>query len=101
MKHEILGIIVSDSEFDDLMCKQASGMKLVVENNKVIAVDNIPSFKDRIFNQISELKKLLNETDYKAIKFAEGFITKEEYEPIKLQRMIWREEINELEKQIK
>lgn len=48
-------------------------------------------------NRIVELKYLLEETDYKAIKYAEGLITYEEYEPIKNQRQAWRNEINGLE----
>ena len=47
--------------------------------------------------RISELKRLLAESDYKAIKYAEGEITEEEYAPIKEQRRAWRVEINELE----
>lgn len=48
--------------------------------------------------KIPKLKQLLAETDYKAIKFAEGELSAEEYEPVKQQRRAWREEINELEK---
>ena len=47
--------------------------------------------------RILELKELLEETDYKAIKYAEGLISYEEYEPIKNQRQAWRNEINGLE----
>lgn len=47
--------------------------------------------------QIAELKQKLAETDYKAIKYAEGWITEEEYEPIKVQRQEWRDAINALE----
>lgn len=49
---------------------------------------------------IAELKQKLAETDYQAIKFAEGEISDEEYEPMKLQRKAWREEINKLEKSL-
>ena len=47
--------------------------------------------------RINQLKKNLADTDYKAIKYAEGFISEEEYAPIKAQRQEWREEINKLE----
>lgn len=47
--------------------------------------------------RISELKKALFETDYQAIKYAEGLISVEEYASIKAQRQMWRDEINELE----
>lgn len=47
--------------------------------------------------QITQLKKQLSDTDYKAIKYSEGLITEEEYAPIKAQRQAWRDEINQLE----
>lgn len=52
--------------------------------------------KERIF----ELKKNLSNTDYKAIKYAEGLISEEEYAEIKASRQAWRDEINELEKEL-
>lgn len=53
-----------------------------------------------IIPQIQDLKEELAATDYKAIKFAEGLITAEEYEPIKAERQALRDRINELEKQL-
>lgn len=47
--------------------------------------------------EIAELKAELAGTDYKAIKYAEGWITAEEYEETKSQRQAWRDRINELE----
>lgn len=47
--------------------------------------------------EIMKLKGNLMETDYKAIKYAEGLISVEDYAPIKAQRQAWRDEINELE----
>lgn len=47
--------------------------------------------------EIAELKAQLAETDYKAIKYAEGWITAEEYAETKAQRQAWRDRINELE----
>lgn len=47
--------------------------------------------------RLKELKQLLANTDYQAIKFAEGQISTEDYEPMRLQRQAWRDEINELE----
>lgn len=47
--------------------------------------------------RVVELKDKLRETDYQAIKYAEGWITAEDYEPIKTQRQAWRDEINTLE----
>ena len=50
--------------------------------------------------RISELKILLDESDYKAIKYAEGLISEADYEPIKSERQKYREEINRLEAEI-
>ena len=47
--------------------------------------------------QILNLKQKLDDTDYQAIKYAEGWLTDEEYEPIRLQRQEWRDEINRLQ----
>ena len=46
--------------------------------------------------EIGQLKAQLAETDYKAIKFAEGWLTAEEYAPIKAERQALRDRINEL-----
>ena len=48
-------------------------------------------------SEIIELKKYLSDTDYKAIKFAEGEITESDYQEVKLQRHDARVRINELE----
>ena len=47
--------------------------------------------------QINELKEKLRETDYQAIKYAEGLISEEDYATTKKQRQEWRDKINELE----
>lgn len=50
--------------------------------------------------KIIQLKGKLHNTDYMAIKFAEGELTEEEYAPIREQRRAWRAEINTLEAEI-
>lgn len=50
--------------------------------------------------EIFELKEELQRTDYKAIKYAEGVLTDEEYQPTGIQRQAWRKRINELERLI-
>lgn len=50
--------------------------------------------------EIIELKKYLSDTDYKAIKFAEGEITESDYQEVKSQRHDARVRINELESMI-
>ena len=51
--------------------------------------------------EIKELKQKLLDTDYQAIKYAEGWMTEDEYAPIKAERQAWRDRINELEATIK
>lgn len=47
--------------------------------------------------EIEGLKLELRETDYKAIKYAEGWISEEDYKDIKEDRQRIRNRINELE----
>ncbi len=77
-----------------------------VENGKFCIKRRTPTeeelAKDAISNrnkEISELKAKLAQTDYQAIKFAEGWITAEDYAPTKALRNSWRARINELEVQ--
>jgi phage-related minor tail protein len=53
--------------------------------------------KRKIEGQIALLKSQLAKTDYQAIKYAEGWISEEEYAPIKANRQAIRDQINELE----
>ena len=53
--------------------------------------------KDQYRLEINQLKKQLSDTDYKAIKYAEGQISEEDYLPIKNQRAEWRAKINQLQ----
>lgn len=50
--------------------------------------------------QISLLKGQLAESDYKALKYAEGVFAPAEYLPIKQERQALRDEINRLEAEI-
>ena len=50
--------------------------------------------------QIDILKHKLSASDYKAIKYSEGWLTEEEYAPIKAERQAIREEINRLEQEL-
>lgn len=53
--------------------------------------------KELAEREIEELKQKLTETDYQAIKYAEGVLSAGEYAPIKAERQAWRDRINELE----
>ena len=61
-------------------------------------IEEVSRDKTQTINkEISELKKKLFDTDYKAIKYSEGWLTDEEYAEAKAQREEWRKRINELE----
>ena len=53
--------------------------------------------KDQYRLEITQLKKQLSDTDYKAIKYAEGQISEEEYASVRTERQGYRDRINELE----
>ena len=55
---------------------------------------------ENILGQIAEKIFELKKTDFKALKFAEGWISEEEYAPIKSARQSLRDQINELEAQL-
>lgn len=74
-----------------------------VTKTRPILVENDPSaenLKSQMLARIAELKKNLSDTDYEAIKYAEGEMTFEEYEPYKTKRANWRTEINALEEEL-
>lgn len=50
--------------------------------------------------KILNLKQRLQDTDYKAIKYSEGWLTEEEYAETKAERQRIRDEINRLEKEL-
>lgn len=56
--------------------------------------------RQNIENEINVCVQLLTNTDYKALKHADGAITDEEYATTKAERQEWRDRINELQKQL-
>ncbi len=73
----------------------------IIKHPKLVPYDNSKELKrEYALNRISELKSLLFESDYRAIKYAEGLYTEEEYAPYKTQRQEYRDEINRLEKEL-
>lgn len=97
-------IQVDDSVYQDLI-----DHKLMWSNGELV---NNPDYKDYLLdlenanrlrtkrNRIVELKQLLADSDYRAIKYAEGLYTEEEYAPYKEQRQAYRDEINQIESEI-
>ncbi|WP_270847548.1 hypothetical protein [Candidatus Collinsella stercoripullorum] len=56
-----------------------------------------PKTIDGIDAEIAACKILLNNSDYQAMKHADGALTDEEYAEMKAKRQGWRDTINELE----
>ena len=92
---------VSDEMYEKLLNREAHWV-----NEELVKRKKPQSEKDAeaeaariaaIDAEIAELKAELSGTDYKAIKYAEGWITEEEYAETKAQRQAWRDRINELE----
>lgn len=87
---------VTDEYFDYLFCEQAKCKELKVVDGKVVAQEIVITDAQKAQTRIDDLKQKLSETDYHALKYFEGELTQEEFEPIRLQRKTWREEIREL-----
>lgn len=60
-----------------------------------------PTKKELLEMEIIQKKWELSQTDYKALKYAEGLLTEEEYAPIKEERQAMRDEINAMEAKLK
>lgn len=79
-------------------CNESGEYRIEEINDEYCVVKNPEPTQEEIANQrIAELKKQLADTDYIAVKIAEGAATKEEYANVIAQRQAWRDEINELQ----
>ena len=103
---DIITGIYSKKLFDDVIPYEVDNIsKIHVGLDKFVngsIVENTAAYEQeqenlRRYNQIQELKQHLAETDFQAIKFAEGELTEEEFAPVRAQRHAWREEIRRLE----
>lgn len=94
-------IEADDEQYAQTLVTDSGKAWRVVDGKLVIDVyDQDLCDKECFEGEIAVLKQSLAETDYQAIKFAEGLITESEYAEIKAKRQAWRDEINELEKKI-
>lgn len=71
-----------------------------VKTQTELAIEQAEEERATKLARIAELKRLLSDSDYKALKFVEGYISVEDYAETKLARQSWRNEINDLENQI-
>lgn len=91
---------VTDERHAELVEMANSGKELYLSNLVEKSFDLreiIISQEQQRQNRIAELKSLLAQTDYQAIKYAEGQLSASEYAEMKKQRQTWRDEINLLE----
>ena len=90
-------VLASDAELEALSKHE---LRFALVGGKYALVPNDPTEENKQVGyrkRIAELKKFLAESDYKAIKYAEGAISEAEYTITKAQRQGWRDEINTLE----
>ena len=92
---------VSDAMYAKLLTRDAHWVNEELVNRKKPQSEKDAEAEAAIWaehqQEIATLKGCLAQTDYKAIKYAEGWITEEEYAETKAQRQAWRDRINELE----
>ena len=99
-------IEISQEEFNGLenrtKCFNAKLNKVIeyVKTAEEVAKEEQERARQVIQLRIAELKRLLSASDYKAIKYAEGLISAEDYEETKSTRQAWRDEINALESEL-
>ena len=110
----ILGIEVTDEEFDFLFQQQAQGKVLKVIDGKVIAVVHELTQEELKQKQIIKLTQNLEKTDYIANKLAEAvskyistgdntdvLLLREKYALELANREAWRKEIDKLQQELK
>ena len=86
----------------DIPAVKGQEAKTITEAIKVFVPFTEKELINNMLNtRIAELKAKLFETDYKAIKFFEGEMSEAEYSSTRIERKIWREEINRLQSQIR
>ena len=80
---------------DDVQRSDINGFLYIKDKCPMKTADDIS--RDEAKARIFELKNFLAATDYRAIKYAEGALTADEYEPDRQARADARAEINRLE----
>lgn len=96
--HETFGSKI-DSIFAGIIARHSGGIDDLIPDDHIEDVASVELFKEWNSNKasITIKKEFLNNTDYKAMKYAEGVLSEEEWLPIKEQRIAARAEINRME----
>lgn len=96
--------MIIDTNGKELTAWYRKDGKLIFDNNNkygipfAIGVTYTDEQKEQ-FARIKALKKYLKDTDFRALKYADGCYTEEEYRPYKEARAAARAEINAIEKE--
>ena len=111
---KLLGIELTNEQFDFLMEEQIKGKELFVENGTVVAKEHIATKEELTQQELQECLRYLRDTDYIANKLAEAeseFIEtgdntevlalRQHYSNELANRKIKREKIRELENLLK
>ena len=92
------------TEVDAKYAELLSVMQPLIYKNGKLNIDTaqqkLDQAREDLNNQLSFIYGQLQSTDYVACKIIEGVATKEEYQDILNQRIEWRNQINELQKEI-
>jgi hypothetical protein len=94
------GVETPDMEITDEEFESAGGLVRLVDGEIVLGETVAEKSAEAAAERIYFLKILLADTDYIAVKIAEGSATVEDYSAKIAQRKAWRLEIAELEKEI-
>ena len=90
-----LGWLQNTISKDEVQQSDVNGWTYRKETCPMKTADDLQ--KEEYAAEIQTLKKSLADTDYKAIKYAEGVMADEDYQATGIQRQAWRRRINELE----
>lgn len=77
---ELLGIEITDEQWDFLMCEQNKGKELKVVNGKVVAVEHMPTAEELKEKRIFEIRERLNSLTQDFIQMQCGAIFEDEAE---------------------
>lgn len=94
------GKIIVDTEGNRLPGINLTKATVIEDGNFAIGVAYDDESADCAAKVIN-LKRELASTDYKALKYAEGAISDEDYAAVKAKRQVLRDQINELQAMIK
>lgn len=90
-----LGWLQNTIPRDEVQVSDVNGWTYRKETCPMKTADDLQ--KEEYAAEIRALKRSLADTDYKAIKYAEGVMADEDYQATGIQRQAWRRRINELE----